>query len=152
MAGKQVYEHRFRVPYAHVDQMGFVYYANYLVYFEMARAHFLRDSGLPYPELERQGVMLPVVEAHCDYRKPANYDDLVAVRTRCIAWTGARLRIEYEVVREEHGTGEAAGSVMPQPLATGYTVHVCMSPDGRVLRPPPELKALVDGNARPASP
>ena len=133
MAGERVFEHSFHVPYADIDQMGFVYYANYLVYFEMARAALLRESGLHYLEMEREGVMLPVVEAHCEYRKPGHYDDCLTVRTRLIGFKGPRLRIEYAVCRGE------------EILATGYTVHVCMSPKGAVLRPTPALRRLVEG-------
>jgi len=120
-----------RVPYADTDQMGVVYYANYLVYFEMARSALLREVGLPYGELEKRGVYLPVVEAHCEYRKPARFDDLIEVRTRCTAIRGTRLHIEYELVRG----GEL--------LATGYTEHVCMGRDGKVSRPVPEVRGLV---------
>ena len=128
----RVFEHKLYVPYADIDQMGFVYYANYLVYFEMARAALLRESRMPYLEMEREGVMLPVVESHCNYRKPAHYDDCLTVKTRLIGFKGPRLRIEYEVCRDE------------EILATGHTVHICMSPDGKVLRPTPALRALVD--------
>jgi acyl-CoA thioester hydrolase len=120
-----------RVPYAHIDKMGFVYYAHYLVYFEMARADMLREAGIPYPEMEKRGIMLPVVEAHCEYRKPAHYDDLLVVLSRC-SQKGSRLRIEYELKRGE------------DVLATGYTEHVCLSPEGKVQRPAPELKRLVE--------
>ena len=71
------FEHHVRVPYAHIDQMGFVYYANYFVYMEMARAEMLREVGLPYAEMENKGIMLPVVEAHGEYSKPGNFDDLI---------------------------------------------------------------------------
>ena len=114
-----------------VDAMGFVYYANYLVYFEMARSEFLREEGIPYTDLEKRGVALPVVEALCKYRKPARYEDLLTVHSRCVAWEGPRLRIEYEVRRDD------------ELVATGHTVHVCISRDGKVLRPAPELKGLV---------
>jgi len=127
----RTFEHAIRVPYAHTDQMGFVYYANYFVYFEMARAEFLREVGLPYPDMERRGIMLPVVESHCEYKKPAHFDDLLMIYSRCTNLRGARLRIEYEVKRDE------------DLIATGHTVHVSVSPEGKVLRPAPELKALV---------
>ena len=129
-----------RVPYAHVDQMGVVYYAHYYVYFEMARSEMLREAGIPYPEMEKRGILLPVVESHCEYRKPARYDDLVEVESWC-SRQGPRLHIAYEVKRLKVGTpgvGEA-GDV----LASGYTEHVCMSPQGRVLRPAPEFDALM---------
>ncbi len=127
----RTFEHAIRVPYAHTDQMGFVYYANYFVYFEMARAEFLREVGLPYPDMVRRGIMLPVVESHCEYKKPAHFDDLLMIYSRCTNLRGARLRIEYEVKRDE------------DLIATGHTVHVSVSPEGKVLRPAPELKALV---------
>ena len=124
--------HELYVPYAHVDQMGFVYYANYFVYFEMARASLLREAGVAYPEMERRGIMLPVVEARCEYRKPAHYDDCLVVHSRCTELRGARLRIEYEITRGN------------DTLVTGHTAHVCMSPEGKVLRPAPEIRGLVE--------
>ena len=126
----RMFRHSVRVPYAHVDKMGVVYYANYFVYFEMARSEMLREIGLPYTELETRGVMLPVVEACCEYRLPARYDDLLEIATRCRHGTGVRLKIEYDVTRN----GDA--------IASGYTHHVCMSSGGKVMRPIPELKRL----------
>lgn len=120
-----------RVPYAHVDQMGVVYYAHYFVYFEMARSALLREAGLPYPELERRGVLLPVVEAHCTYLSSAHYDELILIRTCCKEIRKARLRIEYEVLRDNIS------------LASGYTEHICLSREGKVLRPLPELWTLL---------
>jgi acyl-CoA thioester hydrolase len=131
MASERIFRHSLRVPYAHTDQMRFVYYSHYLVYFEMARADLLREVGLPYGDLEKRGVFLPVVEAHCEYKAPAHYDDLLVVSSRC-SIQGPRLRISYEVHR---------GAEL---IVTGYTVHVCLSPEGRVLRPPPELRKLLD--------
>ena len=69
--------HQVRVIFGDTDQMGVVYYANYLRYFEGARAAFLRHVGRSYKDLEAWNVALPVVEAHCRYRKPAHYEDLL---------------------------------------------------------------------------
>ncbi len=124
------YRHDIRIPYADVDQMGVVYYAHYLVYFEMARNALLREAGMPYAQMEQDGVMLPVVEAHCEYHLPARYDDLITVCSECLRLSGVRLRIRYEVYRDD------------TLLMTGYTHHVCMRPDGRVLRPTPALRRL----------
>ena len=152
MSVPTLYEHEIRVPYADVDQMGFVYYANYLVYFEMARAHLLRDAGFPYARLEQQGVMLPVIEAHCDYKKPANFDDLLVIISRCVELRGPRLRIEYEVVRRARGDQSHEECCAEEELLmTGHTVHACMSPEGRVLRPPKELKGLVAASSMASS-
>ncbi|NQZ58345.1 MAG: acyl-CoA thioesterase, partial [Lentisphaeraceae bacterium] len=68
----------YRVPYADTDQMGVVYYANFLTYFERVRNEFFRELKYSYRKLEQQGVMLPVVEAHCNYKQPALYDDLLS--------------------------------------------------------------------------
>ncbi len=128
----RVYHCALRVPYAHTDQMSMVYYANYLVYFEMARSEFLREVGMPYRDLEARGLLLPVVEAHCVYRRPARFEDLLDVVSRVVSLEGSRLRIEYEVQRD----GET--------LASGYTVHACVSPAGKVIRPPAELRRLLE--------
>ena len=129
--GTRRFEFRLHVPYAHIDRMGFVYYSHYLVYFEMARSSMFRETGLPYGELEKRGVMLPVVEAHCEYRKPAMFDEELCVTIDGIKIQGAILHVEYEVKRGE------------DLIALGYTNHVCMSPEGRVLKPVPELKRFV---------
>lgn len=126
----RVFTYELNVPYAHTDQMKFVYYANYLIYFEMARAAMLREVGLPYLELEKKGVFLPVIEAHCEYKTPAHYDDRLVVASRC-ALEGPRLRVAYEIHRDQ------------DLIVAGYTVHVCLSADGKVRRPAPELQKLV---------
>ncbi len=134
-AGK-IFRHSIRVPYAHTDQMRYVYYANYLVYFEMARSEMLREIGLPYGELEARGVFLPVIEAHCEYKAPAHFDDLLTVAS-CCEIKGVRLTIRYEITR---GAGAPAA---PAIIAAGHTVHVCIGRDGRVMRPPAELRQLL---------
>jgi acyl-CoA thioester hydrolase len=70
-----------RVRYAETDKMGVVYYANYLVWFEVGRADLLRSLGWTYREMETDGISLPVIEAHCEYLRPARYDDEIEVRT-----------------------------------------------------------------------
>jgi len=130
MSEDRIFKHFVRVPYAHTDQMRFVYYANYLIYFEMARAEMLREVGLPYGELEKQGIFLPVVEAHCEYKTPAHYDDQIEIISRCQI-RGVRLRVEYKVSRGE------------DLIATGYTVHACVSKELKIMRPPGCLQKLV---------
>jgi len=130
MVSGKVFQYAVRVPYAHTDQMRFVYYSHYLEYFEMARSELLREVGLPYAELEQRGVFLPVVEAHCEYKISAHFDDLLTVSSRC-DFQGPRIRIDYEIHREQ------------ALIVTGYTVHVCLSSEGKVLRPIPELRRLM---------
>jgi acyl-CoA thioester hydrolase len=113
-----------RVTYRDTDQMGFVYYANYLVYFEMARTELMRTLGRPYRECEAEGIFLPVVEASCRYFVSARYDDLLEIRTRVSRWTRAVIDFDYEVRR----SGET------QLLATGVTRHVFTNREGRIVR------------------
>jgi acyl-CoA thioester hydrolase len=122
-----------RVRYADTDQMGFVYYANYLIWFEVARTEWLRDAGWTYREMEAQGIALPVIEAHCAYRQPARYDDEVRIGTRAGLLTPIRIRFDYEL--------SVAGS--PVVSAAGHTVHAAIGRDGRPCRLPPELRRLI---------
>ena len=78
---------RVRVRYADTDRMGVVYYANYLVWFEVGRTEWLRETGWSYREMESEGVALPVIEARCEYRQPARYDDEVEIATRATLLT-----------------------------------------------------------------
>jgi acyl-CoA thioester hydrolase len=118
--------------YSETDAMGFVYYANYLVYFEVARTTALADLGHPYWEMEKQGWLIPVLSAHCDYHRPARYGDTLILRTRRSRLGRARIRFEYEVRRAEE-----------EPvLCTGFSEHAFMSPEGKPLRPPAKLLEL----------
>jgi acyl-CoA thioester hydrolase len=122
-----------RVRYAETDQMGVAYYANYLVWFEIGRTDWLRETGWSYREMERDGISLPVIEAHCDYRQPARYDDEIEIRTRATLLTPARIRFDYEIVRR----GEEVAA------ATGHTVHAALSRTGRPCRLPDRVRELL---------
>lgn len=123
---------RLRVRYAETDRMGVVYYANYLVWFEVARTEWLRGAGWTYREMELEGVSLPVIEAHAEYRQPARYDDELEITTRMQVITPVRVRFDYEVWRSG---GEA-------PLATGHTVHAAVDANGRPCRLPARVRDL----------
>jgi acyl-CoA thioester hydrolase len=116
-----VSESMIRVRYQETDQMGVVYHANYLVWFEIGRTDFIRQLGVTYAELETKGLLLPVVEANCKYRRPAKYDDDIVIRTRISELKGARLTFGYEAVRKEDQLL----------LAEGFTMHVFTSPEFR---------------------
>ena len=116
-----------RVRYADTDKMGFVYYGKYFEYFEQGRSDLLRAIGLPYPEVERQGIFLPVIEASARYRKSASYDELIVLETMVPEMPVARIRLEYRVIRD----GEE------EPLVEGHTVHSFLnSSTGRPTRAP----------------
>ena len=108
-----------RVRYAETDQMGIVYYANYLVWFEIGRVELLRSLGFSYSLLEREHqCILPVIEARCRYRSPARYDDQILIETRPAMLRGSVLKFAYRILRK------APGGEEPTLLAEGETVHV----------------------------
>lgn len=123
--------HEQRVIFGDTDQMGVVYYANYLRYFEAARAAFLRHKGHAQNDLDAWGIALPVYEAHATYHKPAYYEDLLEVEVKIVLLRGASMRFEYVVRR----AGEE--------LVTGFTVHACVNSEGRPRRIPPQLRELI---------
>ena len=118
----------YRVPYADTDQMGVVYYANYLVLFERARNELMRENGYTYKRCEEEGWMLPVVHAELDYKKPAKYDDLLEVTAYVSAQKGVRIEIACEVRRK----GES------EILVKGFTRHCFVSTETFRPIPPPE--------------
>ena len=123
-----------RVRYAETDQMGVVYYANYFVWFEVARADLLRTGGWSYREMEHSGVSLPVIEAHCEYRRPARYDDEMEVRTKGRMLSPIRMEFTYEVVRR------ADQSI----AASGHTIHAALDPAGKPCRLPDRIRQVFE--------
>ena len=121
-----------RVRYAETDKMGVVYYANYFVWFEVARADLLRSLGWSYREMEHAGVALPVIEAHCDYHRPARYDDEMEVRTKGRMLSPVRMEFTYEVVRQED----------QMVAASGRTVHAALDLAGKPCRLPDRIRQL----------
>jgi acyl-CoA thioester hydrolase len=121
-----------RVRYAETDQMGVVYHSNYLIWFEIGRTDWLRETGITYREMEADGIRLPVIEAHCEYRQGARYDDDVEVRTRAKKLSLVRVQFDYEAIRRADGAT----------LATGHTVHATIDRQGRPVRMPERVKEL----------
>lgn len=91
------YVAKIRVPYYDTDQMGVVWHGNYLKYFEDAREEMFRSMGLPYGEMERQGTIMPVVDASLRYLKPAKYDDVLAVKVTVAEPPRSKIKIDYEI-------------------------------------------------------
>jgi len=134
-----------RVRYAETDQMGIVYYANYLVWFELGRVEVLRTLDLSYHRLETEfGCILPVIEVRCRYRAPARYDDEIVIETRPAMMRGSVLKFAYRIFRKLGQKQEER-----ELLAEGETVHVVC--DRQLRRKPlPEkyaaaLRALMSG-------
>jgi acyl-CoA thioester hydrolase len=121
-----------RVRYAETDKMGVVYYANYLVWFEVARAELLRSLGWSYREMEHEGISLPVIESHCEYHRPAKYDDEIEVRTEGRMLSPVRMEFRYEVIRLADRTLSASGR----------TVHAAVNLQGRPCRLPGRIREV----------
>jgi acyl-CoA thioester hydrolase len=120
---------RYRVIYGDTDQMGIVYYANYLRWFEKGRSEFLRQIGQPYASIEQQGFHFPVIEVTCRYTQAARYDDIIRIETALAEVGRARLTFSYRIARE-------ADDVL---LAVGSTTHACVGQSGRPVRMPKAL-------------
>jgi acyl-CoA thioester hydrolase len=119
-----------RVRYAETDQMGVVYYANYFVWFEVARADLLRSLGWTYREMEQAGVSLPVIEATCEYRRPARYDDELEIDTVGRVVSPIRMEFTYEIRRMQDAVVTACGR----------TMHAALDSKGRPCRLPARVR------------
>lgn len=119
-----------RVRYQETDQMGIVYYSNYFVYFEMGRIEFLRHLGISYAEIEKENIFLAVVEAHCRYKAPAMFDDLLVIKTCLSKMKFARIEFCYEIRR-----------INEEPLiAEGSTLLACLGIDKKPIGIPEQIR------------
>ncbi len=122
-----------RVRYAETDQMGVVYYANYLVWFEIGRSEFCRQHGFEYRDMERgEGLCIIVADARCRYKAPARYDDEIIVKTRLREVRKRVLIFGYEIYRQ-------SDNVL---LAEGETTHVIVNREGRPCALPDKYREL----------
>jgi len=120
-----------RVRYAETDQMGVAYHANYFVWFEVARTDWLRTFGVTYRDLEAEGFFLPVIDARCEYRTSARYDDDLRITATARLVSAVRVAFDYEI------TGPSAI------VAVGHTVHATLDRQGRPVRVPARVKELI---------
>lgn len=109
-----------RVRYEETDRFGVVYYANYFVYFEVGRAEYCRQRGMPYDRMEKEGYFLLVAEANCRYKAPLRYDEEVTVRTWVRKLTGKAVVFAYQIFTK--GEGKLA--------AEGETIHIVTDSEG----------------------
>ena len=121
-----MHRYELRVRYGDTDQMGWVYYGNYLRWFEIGRAEMMRSMGRSYRSLEEdEDVLMPVLEARCRYFHGARYDEKVTIETGLLSRARATISFGYRVVGED-GTR----------CAIGYTEHCCTNRETRLVRPP----------------
>ncbi len=119
-----------RVNYFDTDQMGVVWHGNYIKYFEMAREELFREAGLPYVELEKAGIMMPIVDVTVEYKYPAHYDEVLSIETRVPEPPRSRIRVEY-VITNAQGETVVTGST---------TLAFIDSATRRPCRPPAALR------------
>ena len=134
-------ETRFRVRYAETDQMGVVYYANYLIWMELGRAEYCRAAGIRYRDMEvDDGVLLAVVEAHCRYLHPARYGEEIAVKTWVAKANHRMVEFEYDIRDAQNG----------RRLASGGTKHMFLGAGMRPVKLPEKYLPLFGITSVPA--
>lgn len=122
-----------RVLYKDTDKMGVVYYANYLNWFEIGRAEYMRQAGCSYKELEDKNYMMPIIEAYCKYYSPAFYDDLVEIETKIEEVNKIKVKFLYKIFRRED----------EKLLAEGYTIHTCTDKNNNLRKFPAFLLEIL---------
>ena len=120
------FDHRVKIFYKDVDQMGIVYYSRYFEYFEEARTELLASIGLGVTDVEKKGIMLPVISSHCDYLKGARFEQNIIIRASISTEPRSKLQIDYSVFIENE----------KEPIATGYTYHAFVNDRGVAVRAP----------------
>ena len=128
---KNITEHRVR--YSDTDHFGVVYYARYLDWFEAGRTEILRDHGITYADLEKQGFFAPVVEIKVNYKKPARYDDIVVLETTVESIGNSSIKFLYKVLDKK--TNEL--------LVEAYTVNVFITKEMKPVRVPDEVRGAL---------
>jgi acyl-CoA thioester hydrolase len=132
-ADRPVVESTLRVRYAETDAMGVVYHTNYIIWFEVGRGEYSRQMGADYRHWEESGLLLPVTEVACRYLSPARYGDMVIVSTWVEEVRSRMIAFGYEARLQETA----------RVLATGRTVHVCVSTSGQPAQIPSEWRAMM---------
>ena len=127
-----------RVRYSETDKMGVVYYANFLVWFEVGRTDYCRKTGFTYKDMEKDGLLLSVAEATCRYQSPAYYDDLLTVNTYLQSLKKRVLHFEYKIFRDDKN----------KLLATGQTTHIITDRNGQPKSLPKKYQALLQEGLR----
>lgn len=133
---------KLRVRYQETDQMGVVYHANYLNWFEIGRTEFIREMGFPYRDIEKLGLLLPVTSAELQFKQSAHYDDLIRVYVRVNHFTPLRIEFEVQVRRDldqdqdltSRGLLNKGDKLQGELLVKGMTKHVWINTTWKPVR------------------
>ena len=139
MSKDYMVETTLRVRYAETDAMGIVHHTSYIVWFEVGRGEYMHQQGHDYAHLENRGYYLPVIEVQARFPAPAQYGDLVKVRTRVEEARSRQVTFAYEVVMAETG----------QLLATGQTKHFCVDEEETIKTIPQEIREMLRRRPEP---
>ena len=110
-----------KANYYETDMMGVVHHSNYLRYFEEARIAFMDSLGIPYKELEENGIMSPVLSVQCEYKRMVQFGETMLIKVSLIEYNGIRMKLNYEIVDKKSG----------KVTARGITSHCFLSKNGR---------------------
>jgi len=124
----------YRVTYADCDPFNVVYYANYFTLFERGRTELFRAMGIPYSNIEKLGIYVPVSDTRCVYKRSARYDDLLGIETGVQDLKRARITITYRILR----------SAAHELLAEGYTTHAFVNAEGKPRRIPADIISAIE--------
>ncbi|RWX46525.1 acyl-CoA thioester hydrolase [Candidatus Electrothrix marina] len=134
-----IFRVQYRVIYGDTDSGGVVYNANYLRFAEIGRTELMRKWAVPYSEMERQGIILPVTESYLRYKAPARYDDLLTIATSLAEVKFVSLRFHFTITRwEEERKRE-------QLLVKGFTNHACINRQGKLTPFPDNIREAIQG-------
>ena len=123
-----------RVLFADTDAMGVVYHTNYIKWFEQGRNEFMRQLGIPYTEVAKLGLNLPLTEVNCNYHKFATYDQVLTIETKFDYIKRASIRFNSKIWDENR----------ENLIAEGYTIHACTNNEGKIRRIPQLLLELIN--------
>ena len=118
--------HNIKVYYKDVDKMGIVYYSRYFEYFEESRTELLFSAGISVTDLEKKGVMLPVISSHCDYKYGAKFEDIIIIKSWIEQNPRSTMKIFYEAKLKQT-------NIL---IAKGYTVHAFINRKWKPIKPP----------------
>ena len=127
------YDHPIKVYYKDIDRMGIVYYSRYFEFFEEARTEMLSSIGLDYSNVEENGAMLPVIEAHCEYKKSATFSQNIIVKTYIRELPKVKIKFEYEICLADSD----------EMVLNGYTIHACTNLEGKPVKMPKYIRKIL---------
>jgi acyl-CoA thioester hydrolase len=136
-----VFTTQYRVIYGDTDSGGVVYNANYLRFMEIGRTEMMRQWAIPYSEMERRGIILPVTESYLRYKAPARYDDLITIATSLAEIKYVSCRFHYRITcihPDESGGGELL-------LVKGFTNHACIDRQGKLTPFHEDIRGAIQG-------